>query len=135
VVFGASVGVVAAGGVIVGFALVSESLAFWAIAVALARATVAAAARKNVRMGSTPLGLRSPETRMRWESSRREVQTSLRGLLRNRRSTLELKAKAESELRSGMESLKPEEAAVLALLRSRLAKEAEASRRQRVRAA
>jgi hypothetical protein len=34
-----------------------------------------------------------------------------------------------------MESLKPEEAAVLALLRSRLAKEAEASRRQRVRAA
>src|SRR5580693_8148912 len=98
VVFGASVGVVAAGGVIVGFALVSVSLAFWAMAVALARATVAAAARKHVRMGSTPLGLRSPETRMRWESSRREVQTSLRGLLRNRRSTLELKAKAESEL-------------------------------------
>jgi DNA topoisomerase I len=39
------------------------------------------------------------------------------------------KSKAESELRSGMESLKPEEAAVLALLRSRLAKEAESSRR------
>jgi DNA topoisomerase I len=48
---------------------------------------------------------------------------------------LELKSKAESELRSGMESLKPEEAAVLALLRSRLAKEAEGSRRQRTRAA
>lgn len=48
---------------------------------------------------------------------------------------LELKSKAESELRSGMECLKPEEAAVLALLRSRLAKEAEGSRRQRARAA
>jgi DNA topoisomerase-1 len=48
---------------------------------------------------------------------------------------LELKSKAESELRSGMESLKPEEAAVLALLRSRLAKEAEGSRRQRACAA
>jgi DNA topoisomerase I len=48
---------------------------------------------------------------------------------------LELKSKAESELRSGMESLKPEEAAVLALLRSRLAKEAEGSRGQRARAA
>ena len=35
---------------------------------------------------------------------------------------LELKSKAESELRSGMGSLKSEEAAVLALLRSRLAK-------------
>jgi hypothetical protein len=34
-------------------------------------------------------------------------------------------------LRSGMESLKPEEAAVLALLRGRLAKEAEGSRGQR----
>ena len=32
---------------------------------------------------------------------------------------LELKSKAESELRSGMESLKPEEAAVLALKRLR----------------
>jgi DNA topoisomerase-1 len=41
---------------------------------------------------------------------------------------LELKSKAESELRSGLENLKPEEAAVLALLRSRLAKEAEGSR-------
>jgi hypothetical protein len=39
------------------------------------------------------------------------------------------------ELRSAMGSLKPEEAAVLALLRSRLAKEAESSRRQRTRAA
>ena len=48
---------------------------------------------------------------------------------------LELKTKAESELRSGMESLRPEEAAVLALLRGRLAKEAEDSRRQRARAA
>ena len=48
---------------------------------------------------------------------------------------LELKSKAESELRSGMECLKPEEAAVLALLRGRLAKEAEGSRRQRARAA
>lgn len=38
---------------------------------------------------------------------------------------LELKAKAERELRSDVQSLKPEEAAVLALLRSRLAKEAE----------
>jgi DNA topoisomerase I len=41
---------------------------------------------------------------------------------------LELKSKAESELRSGLENLKPEEAAVLALLRSRLAKETEGSR-------
>lgn len=38
---------------------------------------------------------------------------------------LELKAKAERELRSGVQNLKPEEAAVLALLRSRLAKEAD----------
>jgi DNA topoisomerase-1 len=44
---------------------------------------------------------------------------------------LELKSKAESDLRSGMESLKPEEAAVLASLRSRLAKEAEGSRGHR----
>jgi DNA topoisomerase-1 len=48
---------------------------------------------------------------------------------------LELKSKAESELRSSMESLKPEEAAVLALLRDRLSKEAEGSRRQRSHAA
>jgi DNA topoisomerase I len=41
------------------------------------------------------------------------------------RLVLELKSKAESELRSRLEDLKPEEAAVLALLRSRLAKEAE----------
>jgi hypothetical protein len=40
---------------------------------------------------------------------------------------LELKSKAESELRTAVGSLKPEEAAVLALLRSRLAKEAEQS--------
>jgi DNA topoisomerase I len=38
---------------------------------------------------------------------------------------LELKSKAESELREDVQSLKPEEAAVLALLRRRLAKEAE----------
>jgi DNA topoisomerase-1 len=48
---------------------------------------------------------------------------------------LELKLEAESELRNGMESLKPEEAAVLTLLRSRLAKEAEGSRKQPARAA
>jgi DNA topoisomerase-1 len=46
---------------------------------------------------------------------------------------LELKSKAESALRSGMESLKPEEVAVLALLRSRFANEAEGLRRQRAR--
>ena len=38
---------------------------------------------------------------------------------------LELKSQAESELRSAVQRLKPEEAAVLALLRGRLAKEAE----------
>ena len=50
---------------------------------------------------------------------------------------LQLKAKAESELRADVQSLKPEEAAVLALLRGRLAKEAErpASKKQRVTAA
>jgi DNA topoisomerase-1 len=48
---------------------------------------------------------------------------------------LELKSQAESELRSGVEKLKPEEAAVLALLRGRLAKEAEGSRKRPVRAA
>jgi hypothetical protein len=47
---------------------------------------------------------------------------------------LELKSKGESALRSGMESFEPQEAAVLALLRSRLAKEAKGSRRQRARA-
>jgi DNA topoisomerase I len=41
---------------------------------------------------------------------------------------LELKSKAEDELRSDIESLRPEEAAVLALLRSRLAEEAVGSR-------
>jgi DNA topoisomerase-1 len=40
---------------------------------------------------------------------------------------LELKSLAENELRSAVQRLKPEEAAVLALLRSRLAKEAERS--------
>jgi DNA topoisomerase I len=47
---------------------------------------------------------------------------------------LELKSKAESELRSEVRSLKPEEAAVLAL--SRLAKEAErpAAKKQHSRA-
>jgi DNA topoisomerase-1 len=48
---------------------------------------------------------------------------------------LELKSKAENELRSGLESLKPEEAAVLALLRGRLAKEVENSRKRRADAA
>jgi DNA topoisomerase-1 len=48
---------------------------------------------------------------------------------------LERKSEAESELRNGIESPKPEEAAVLALLRSRLAKETEGSRKQRTRAA
>jgi DNA topoisomerase I len=38
---------------------------------------------------------------------------------------LEIKSKAENELRGDVQSLKPEEAAVLALLRGRLAKEAE----------
>jgi DNA topoisomerase-1 len=40
---------------------------------------------------------------------------------------LEIKSQAESELRSAVGSLKPEEAAVLALLRGRLAKEAQQS--------
>jgi len=48
---------------------------------------------------------------------------------------LELKSQAESELRSGVEKLKPEEAAVLALLRGRLAKEAEGSRKRPAHAA
>jgi DNA topoisomerase-1 len=50
---------------------------------------------------------------------------------------LELKEKAESELRDTLQSLKPEEAAVLALLRGRLAKEAERpeAKKQRQRAA
>jgi DNA topoisomerase-1 len=38
---------------------------------------------------------------------------------------LEIKSQIESELRSAVANMKPEEAAVLALLRSRLAKEAE----------
>lgn len=50
---------------------------------------------------------------------------------------LELKEKAESELRSDIQSLRPEEAAVLALLRGRLAKEAErpAARKEHANAA
>ena len=50
---------------------------------------------------------------------------------------LELKEKAESELRGDVQSFKPQEAAVLALLRGRLAKEAElpASKKQRANAA
>ena len=49
----------------------------------------------------------------------------------------ELKEKAESELRGDVQSFKPQEAAVLALLRGRLAKEAElpASKKQRAKAA
>jgi DNA topoisomerase-1 len=42
---------------------------------------------------------------------------------------LEGKSKAESELRGAIGSLKPEEAAVLALLRGRLAKESQRSGR------
>jgi DNA topoisomerase-1 len=38
---------------------------------------------------------------------------------------LEIKSQAESELRSAVSNLRPEEAAVLAMLRGRLAKEAE----------
>jgi DNA topoisomerase-1 len=38
---------------------------------------------------------------------------------------LEIKSQAESELRSSISNLRPEEAAVLAMLRGRLAKEAE----------
>ena len=50
---------------------------------------------------------------------------------------LELTSKVESELRSDVQSLKPEGAAVLALLRGRLAKEAEtpASKKQSANAA
>jgi len=50
---------------------------------------------------------------------------------------LELTSKVESELRSDVQNLKPEEAAVLALLRRRLAKEAErpAPKKQRANAA
>ena len=40
---------------------------------------------------------------------------------------LEIKSQAQSELRSALGSLKPEEAAVLAMLRGRLAKEAQQS--------
>ena len=47
---------------------------------------------------------------------------------------LELKSKAESELRGAIGSLKPEEAAVLALLRDRLAKELQRSGRSSKRA-
>jgi DNA topoisomerase-1 len=49
----------------------------------------------------------------------------------------ELKEKAESKLRGDVQSFKPEEAAVLALLRGRLAKEAErpATKKQRAKAA
>jgi DNA topoisomerase-1 len=47
---------------------------------------------------------------------------------------LELKEKAECELRSDIENLKPAEAAVLALLRGRLAKEADRSTSKKVRA-
>jgi DNA topoisomerase-1 len=42
---------------------------------------------------------------------------------------LEVKAEAENELRGNVKTLKPEEAAVLALLRGRLAKEADRSAR------
>ncbi|HEV7910791.1 MAG TPA: DNA topoisomerase IB, partial [Methylocella sp.] len=51
---------------------------------------------------------------------------------------LELKSQAESELRNTVQRLKPEEAAVLALLRARLAKEAErpaSTKKQQAKAA
>jgi DNA topoisomerase-1 len=51
---------------------------------------------------------------------------------------LELKEKVESELRGDVQSFKPEEAAVLALLSGRLAKEAErpaAAKKQRAKSA
>jgi DNA topoisomerase-1 len=50
---------------------------------------------------------------------------------------LELKSKAESELRGDVQNLKSEEAAVLALLRGRLAKEVErtAAKKPRAKAA
>jgi DNA topoisomerase-1 len=50
---------------------------------------------------------------------------------------LELKEKAESELRTEVQNLKPEEAAVLALLRSQLAKETQrlGSKHERAKAA
>ena len=47
---------------------------------------------------------------------------------------LELKSKAESELRGDVQNLKPEEAAVLALLRGRLAKEVERTAAKKPRA-
>jgi DNA topoisomerase IB len=48
---------------------------------------------------------------------------------------LELKSQAENELRGAVQSLKPEEAAILALLRSRLAKDAERPASTKKRAA
>jgi DNA topoisomerase I len=50
---------------------------------------------------------------------------------------VELKSKVESELRSDVQSLKPEEAAVLALLRGRFSKVAErpVSKKHRANAA
>jgi hypothetical protein len=48
---------------------------------------------------------------------------------------VEIKSQAESELRSAVGSLKPEEAAVLALLRGRLAKEAQQSASANMKAA
>jgi DNA topoisomerase-1 len=47
---------------------------------------------------------------------------------------LELKSKAESELRGDVQNLKPKEAAVLALLRGRLAKEVERTAAKKPRA-
>jgi DNA topoisomerase-1 len=50
---------------------------------------------------------------------------------------LEVKSKAESELRSGVQNLKPEKAAIRGLPRERLAQEAErqAPKKQRAKAA
>jgi DNA topoisomerase I len=67
----------------------------------------------SVRLGNTPTICRKCY-----------VHPEVLNSYRDGNLVLELKSKAESALRSGME-FKPEEAAVLALLRSRLAKEME----------
>jgi hypothetical protein len=82
------------------------------------------------------LGLRVLRLHLRGKARRiRGDQHRLQRSYMDGNLVLGLKSKAESELRSGMERFKPEEAAVLVLLRSCLAKEAEGSRRQRARAA
>jgi DNA topoisomerase I len=79
----------------------------------------------SVRLGNTPTICRKCY-----------VHPEVLNSYRDGNLVLELKSKAESALRSGME-FKPEEAAVLALLRSRLAKEMErlASKKKDAKAA